>query len=224
MDISKEIQEMEESTNENTRGLEVSEKKQDQWDKNIQGHSIEVSNENGVKVEDESGETLCLQHSELKDMELSTPEELPSGTNIRELITALCIAHMAPEEQKTEGQMKKLQKGNRRQRMILKKLTEERGEKCDQEFETLRLQDSLCQNIYMRRIKKQNMRMEELIRKLRGAPWNSTTNPAVTATTDGNSIADGESDRAVTDDDYSTANSDGDKNSDDMQDDSHRGI
>jgi hypothetical protein len=91
MNISKEIQEMEECTNEDTRGFEVSEKKQDQWDKNEDALSIEVSDENGVKVEHESGETLCLQHSELKNTELSTPEERPSSTNIRELATALCI-------------------------------------------------------------------------------------------------------------------------------------
>jgi hypothetical protein len=43
----------------------------------------------------------------------------------------------------------------------------------DQEFEPLRMQNALCQKKYMRRIKKQSMRMEELIKKLRAAPRNS---------------------------------------------------
>jgi hypothetical protein len=158
-----------------------------------------VSEGNGVKVEDESGETVDLQESELKEMELSAPEERSLDTNIEQ-------AHMELGERKTDRQMKKLEKENRRQRKLLKKLTEERGEHLDQEFEPLRMQDALCQKNYMRRIKKQSMRMEELIKKLKAAPRNRTTEPDSTATADG----------------YSTATGEGDSNSDrDMHEDSH---
>jgi hypothetical protein len=137
MDISKENQEMEESTNEETRGLEVSEKKQDQWEESEEALKLDVFEENGVKVvEDENGETLGLQKSELKEMELSATEEGPLGTNIEQ-------AHMALGERLTGRQMKKLEKENRRQMKILKKLTEKRGEQLDQEFEPLRMQDTL---------------------------------------------------------------------------------
>jgi mRNA-degrading endonuclease RelE of RelBE toxin-antitoxin system len=48
-------------------------------------------------------------------------------------------------ERKTDRQMKKLDKEYRRQRKILKKFTEERGEQIHEEFEPLRMQDALCQ-------------------------------------------------------------------------------
>jgi hypothetical protein len=93
-------------------------------------------------------------------MELSAPEKRPLDTSIEQ-------AHMELGERKTDRQMKKLEKENRRQRKILKKLTEERGDQLDQEFEPLRMQDALSQKNYMSWIKKQSMRMEELIKKLR---------------------------------------------------------
>jgi hypothetical protein len=116
-----------------------------------------VSEENGVKVEGENGETLSLQESDMKERDLSAPDGRPLDTSIER-------AHMKLGERKTDRQMKKLEKENRRQRKILKKLTEERGEQLDQEFELLRMQDALCQKNYMRWIKKQSMRMEDLIK------------------------------------------------------------
>jgi hypothetical protein len=93
-------------------------------------------------------------------MELSAPEKRPLDTSIKQ-------AHMELGERKTDRQMKKLEKENRRHRKILKKLTEERGEQLGQEFEPLRMQDALGQKNYMSWIKKQSMRMEKLIKKLR---------------------------------------------------------
>jgi hypothetical protein len=58
MYISTENEEMEESTNEETRGFKVSEKKQDQWEESEEALNLEVSEENGLKEEDESGDTL----------------------------------------------------------------------------------------------------------------------------------------------------------------------
>jgi hypothetical protein len=84
MDTSKENQEMEESTKEETRGLEVSEKKQDQWEQRKDTLNLEVSEENRLKVEDESGDTLGFKESELKEMELSA-QERPIDTNIQQV-------------------------------------------------------------------------------------------------------------------------------------------
>jgi hypothetical protein len=60
----------------------VSEKKQDQWEESEGALNLEVSEENVVKVEDEIGETLGLQKSEMKVMKLSAPEERLPVTNI----------------------------------------------------------------------------------------------------------------------------------------------
>jgi hypothetical protein len=196
-----------ESTNEETRGLEVSEKKQDQWEESEEALSLEVSEENGVKVEDESGERLGLQESELKEMELSAPEERPLDTNIEQ-------EHMELGERKTDRQMKKLEKENRRQRKIRKKLTEERGEQLDQEFEPLRMQAALCQKNYMRMIKKQSMIMEQLIKKLRASPRNSTTEPDSMTTANSFSKATDEGDSNINsdmhEDNHTVASSRGD--------------
>ena len=80
-------------------------------------------------------------------------------------------------EPKTDKQMKKLEQENRRLRKILKNLTEERGEQLDEEFEPPRMQDALCQKNYMRRVKRQSRKMEDLIKNLRAAPRNRTRDP-----------------------------------------------
>jgi hypothetical protein len=50
-----------EDKNKETQGLDVSVEKQHQWEESEEALNLEVSEENGVKVEDESGETLALR-------------------------------------------------------------------------------------------------------------------------------------------------------------------
>jgi hypothetical protein len=74
--------------------------------------------ENKVSVEDENAQTLSLQASELKEME-------SSGTEAQPLTASAEQEQVELGEPKTEKQMKKLEKENRRLRRIPKNLTEE---------------------------------------------------------------------------------------------------
>jgi hypothetical protein len=94
-------------------------------------------------------------------------EKEPPATEGRPLNKSVEQAHMELGERKTDRQIRQMEKENRRQRMILNKLIKERGGQLHQEFEPLRKQDALNQKNYMRRIKKQSMRMGELIKMLR---------------------------------------------------------
>ncbi|XP_033608900.1 putative surface protein SACOL0050 [Cryptotermes secundus] len=152
--------------------------------------------ENSVSEGDENGQTLSLPAPELKEMDPQATEERPVNASAEQVQTELGVP-------KTDKQMKKLEKENRRLRKILKNLTEERGEQLDEEFEPPSMQDALCQKNYMRKVKKQSKKMEDRITSLR-ALSGASKDPNSTATCDGNSTATGESDSPATCDGDST--------------------
>ncbi|XP_033606231.1 uncharacterized protein LOC117282081 [Cryptotermes secundus] len=116
--------------------------------------------QNSVSEGDGNAQTLSLQAPQLKEMEPSATEEGPLNASAEQVQTEL-------EVPKIDKQMKKLEQENRRVRRILKNLTEERGEQVDEEFEPPSMQDAVSQKNYMRRVKRQTRKMQDIITSLR---------------------------------------------------------
>jgi hypothetical protein len=122
----------------------MSVEKQNKEEENEEALSLKLSEGNGEKRNTKNGETLSLQALHMKEMEAT--EGLPLDTRVEE-------AHMELGGRKTDRQLRKMEKENRRKRHILKELIEKRGEQRDQEFEPIRIQDALSRKKYMRRKK-----------------------------------------------------------------------